>query len=501
MFIVLGLFSPGSTRRPRAKKAKGNAASASKAAQNARPAELSMSAEENLDGILAALLAEIDAADGDGVDNYDSGLHGDHEDDCSASVNSEASGDSATSATRAAVADAACKEGNASADANVVKEGISFDAAAYKAALGDMPYHVAVTTLFVRYAQLVSRLTGHYHCKAPMTVQEAEAVGALAKNFVLGYLVPVLGQWYSTKVHKLLAHVIEAILEHGALKNGDTSTNEALHGNDKRRYCRTSGDGDAFRTQMLRVGQGSLELRARLEQEAADSNGWFEEESDDNGTAGCPTARVSGVAPTSRQPAFPRRALDVTVNELSQRRGLCTLAQALGSPVGGTVTRVTNSYTFSPRMSCCAGGHPKQHLRATPMYRGLPWYDGVAYRLPGDPPTLVRFGEARAIVRAVGGEVKDVVLVSRMDVCESAPGCPLVGAGCTRLCWSMVLGADWPSLHAVPLSSVLRMEHIVQDCDQVTRAHGIAATPRTIRDSAMHRREARFFVNVFYPWP
>ena len=144
------------------------------------------------------------------------------------------------------------------ADTKAVRQGLAFDKAAYKAAFGDMPYHVAVTTLFVKYAQLVAQQTGHRHCKLPMTVNEAEEVGALAKEFVLRFQVPILGKWYSTKIHKLVAHIVEAIQRHGAVMNGDTSCNEALHVHDKRRYCRTSGDDDIFRPQLLRVGQGVL---------------------------------------------------------------------------------------------------------------------------------------------------------------------------------------------------------------------------------------------------
>jgi len=140
-----------------------------------------------------------------------------------------------------------------------------------------MLYHVAVTTLFVKYAQLLARLTRHRHCQEPMTVTGAEEVGALVKEFVLDHMVPILGEWFSTKVYKLLVHVIEAIKEHGAITNGDTGSNEALHGQDKRRYSRASGRDDAFRTQMLRVGQGSLEIRARLSKEAAQFVDWFED--------------------------------------------------------------------------------------------------------------------------------------------------------------------------------------------------------------------------------
>jgi len=343
-------------------------------------------------------------------------------------------------------------------------------------------------------------------------------VGALAKDFVLGFLVPILGKWYSTKIHKLLAHIVEAIKRHGAVMNGDTSCNEALHVHDKRRYCRTSGDGDTFRPQLLRVGQGVLEIQARLASEAEEFEGWFGDEGAEDvvgvgapvggsrvpgGSGTVPPLAVTSGGATNASPVIPRSADAVPLDALSERRGLAAVAEALGEPMGGTAVHVTNSFKFSPRLPCCgeASGHPLQHLRATPLYRGLPWNDGLAYRLPGDARAVVRYGEARAIVHAVGGEARQVIVVAEMSICESEPGCPLVAAGCTRLHWSMAPGAEWPSLRCIPFASVLRLEHIVQDFDQVTRSHGITATPRTIRDSAAHRRAARFFVNVFYPWP
>jgi len=191
----------------------------------------------------------------------------------------------------------------------------------------------------------------------------------------------------------------------------------------------------------------------------------------------------------------------VTVAELSARPGLGAVGAALALPLETTILQLPNSFTFSPRFPCCAGGHPQQHLRATPVYRGFPWFDCLAYTLPGDGPGALRYGEARAIVRKAADDDVDVLIIAAMDVCESMPGCPLVEGGCKRLCWSMEVGDEWPALHAIPLSSVLRIEHVVPDQDQITRDHGIAATPKTVPDTPIHRRAQRFFVNAFYPWP
>jgi len=193
--------------------------------------------DAELEDILASLMADIDVMDGDAAETWpyhaDSGSAASEASGASAA--SDSSGDSDTSATRVAAADPVVGARGKAAQGKKTKKVLNFDKAAYEAAFGSTPYHVAVTTLFIKYAELVSRLTGHRHCRAPMTVAGAEEVGAMAKSFVLNYMVPIRGEWFSTKVHKLLAHVIEAIEQHGALTNGDTGSNEALHGQDKRR--------------------------------------------------------------------------------------------------------------------------------------------------------------------------------------------------------------------------------------------------------------------------
>ena len=494
VFVVLGLFSPRTKRRPPPKKnANGDHTSTPTATGKRRrtPAAAALSqtrappaagttagtstpapptavtttgtstggtadadadtgggdvdAEQQLDGILASFMSEIDVADGTAAEaapelSDAASVNGEAS---GASVASDRTGDSDDSATRAAAVGPTIWGRSDEAEGKTKKK-LTFDKAAFEAAFGYTPYYVAVTTLFVKDAQLVERLTGHWHCRVPMTVAGAEEVGALAKEVVLGFMVPILGEWFSTKVRKLLAHVISAIKAHGAITKGDASSNEALHGKDKRRYSRTSGDADTFRVQMLRVGQGTLEIQARLAKQAAEFDNWFRggvsDEEDDEELSGFGAAPGGGAAlrrgarpllaraPGVGGSAVPRRAATITVDQLAERRGLGAASHALGLQMGGTVLNVTNSYTFFLRMAWCAGGHPKQHLGSTPMYRGLLWYDGVAYRLPGDAVSVVRYGSARAILRAVGGEVREVVVVSEMDIYESTPGCPLSGA-------------------------------------------------------------------------
>ena len=206
MFIVLGLFSPGTTRRPPSKKkAKGNNASKSTPmAKNQRlrepatlaPASLplqptesisaaeavadagssSADADAELEDVLASLMAEIDVADkGKASEAWpnisDSGSAASEA--SSASCGSDSGGDSDLSTTRVAAAFPPVLQRKASKGKRV-KHVLAFDQGAYEAAFGDVPYRVAVTTLFVKVAQLLARLTRKRHCQEPMTVTGAE---------------------------------------------------------------------------------------------------------------------------------------------------------------------------------------------------------------------------------------------------------------------------------------------------------------------------------------
>jgi len=113
-------------------------------------------------------------------------------------------------------------------DVRSVYKHLELDWDLYRCKFGDTPYGVAVAHMFVKYAELVDRLVGTFHCRPPMTLAEGEEVERLARTFVLDILTPVLGRIFSTKLRKLLPHVLAAIKLQGAVKNGDTGTNEAL---------------------------------------------------------------------------------------------------------------------------------------------------------------------------------------------------------------------------------------------------------------------------------
>ena len=386
----------------------------------------------------------------------------------------------------------------------VFKTVSDFDWVVYEAVWGSTPLHVAITALFAEYALVVGRITGHlhYNCAQPMSDETAEELGELCRNFVLCYVNPILGAIASTKIHKLLCHIVAAIKLHGALSNGNTGRNESLHVHEKQRYCRTNGDPDARGYQLLRAGQGTLELRAKHAME--ENQEWLDEEGEqwevdiDSGEEEHHDD-VDALGAASMQAGLrrPTRVTVQSVSELSARFGLASLALTLQAAPCETV-RLTGSLPIRARFECCSST-AKQSVRATPFFRGAPWFDHVAFD-DTDKPGGLLYGKARAIVHSVGGREERVVVVSVLTPCESEPGCPLVARGCTRLCWDMGAADEWPSLRAVPFSSVRRLLHVVPDMDWVALHHGVDAKPAPFERSAADRRDARFFVNAFYPW-
>jgi len=269
-------------------------------------------------------------------------------------------------------------------DKAVIKAVNGFDWTAYRAVFGSTPLHVAVTALFAEYALVIGRISGHLHHNfpGPMTVEETEELGDLCTNFVLNYVNPVLGPMASMKIHKHLCHIVGAIKLHGSLSNGNTATNESLHVHEKQCYCRTSHDVDGFRYQLLREGQGTLELRARHEQE--EEQEWLDEEGEqwaagmeDGSDSEADGLESSAVAACQSGTRVPTRADKLSVAVLSKRPGMGSLGEVLSAGPEDAV-QVTNSLPIQALFECCAASG-RQILRAASLFRGKPWFDRILY--------------------------------------------------------------------------------------------------------------------------
>lgn len=154
-------------------------------------------------------------------------------------------------------------------DVAKVRKGYQFDWNAYRAVWGVTPIHVAVTAMFAKYAQLYAMISGQTTSvlRPDMTLTEGTAIGKKETAFVRDYLTSILGPMLSTKVHKLLCHVVDAIKAHGNIENGNTAANESGHKDHKPYYACKNKVIDTFTRQLVRHAHGA---RALMKRNAAD---------------------------------------------------------------------------------------------------------------------------------------------------------------------------------------------------------------------------------------
>jgi len=150
-------------------------------------------------------------------------------------------------------------------DDEELPDGFKFDWDAYRVAFGDTPIQDAVTIMFAEYASLYARIAGWTTsaAPAPMTMEEGESIHTQANNFILNIMTPILGFVHTSKVHKLLRHLLESIRYHGHLRHGNTGANEAAHKSDKNFYRRTNMALETFTGQLVRQAQGAREVGRR----------------------------------------------------------------------------------------------------------------------------------------------------------------------------------------------------------------------------------------------
>lgn len=119
---------------------------------------------------------------------------------------------------------------------------VDFDWDVYPAAFPDTPLHAAVTAMFAEYAMLVGRITRRVGgaAGAPMTLSEGVSIAQQAQDLFMGYVTPILGHVRTTKIHRVLCHVLYSIKYHGNIMNASTSMIEQEHKADKRHYIRTN---------------------------------------------------------------------------------------------------------------------------------------------------------------------------------------------------------------------------------------------------------------------
>jgi len=436
-----------------------------------------------------------------------------------------------------------------------VNKDFKFDWPAYHRAFGNKPFDEAVTAMFVEYAALYQRMAGYAGATfpKPMTLNEARSIQEQAERFVTSFVTPLLGAINSTKVHRLLCHVFEAIRDHGHLRNMNTAANECKHKEDKAHYVHTNRDPKAYTRQLVRHAQGSRLVKANLDRDAvaskvarrgaraaaalvaADNTGapshdgatrsktasdiltyacGTDDSSDDESGCGSTSAGSSsdadycsedvdaegsgntGAVQSGGQTATAKRAyhLDATtIASLAERPGLMGAAGLLKLPPN-TVVRVSKSLVIEARFGC--GTKQKQTVWGTPDYRGSEWYDAVLFQA-GKHASRVRVGEVRALVRMPEG---DVALVVEMVPVEAVPGCPLSLHGCLRLRWNIRDSETECVAREVPLHRIRRLIHVVPDFADLAERRGYEAAPASPYAPLPDRRDMCYFLNALYPW-
>jgi len=394
-------------------------------------------------------------------------------------------------------------------DAAKVKSGFKYDCGAYHAAFKDTPFDQAVTAMFAEYAVLYARIAGQVGESFPptMTLDIGEEISNQATAWVNNYVTPILGQLNSTKVHKLLRHVLDAIKLHSNLVNGNTASNEALHKDDKPFYLRTNKNPKTFTQQLVRQAVGAKAIMAKL---VAERQAWRLPRR--RGRRGRAAHRVRGsvcAAAARRAQQAGSSAADMSgagiavkrsshlqrmrIEALAERPGLTNVGELLGVEHADTVTVLKHAF-IDAVFEC--GTVRRQHVRASPDCRGKPWFDRVWYQ-PTAGVAQYCIGEVRAIVRTASG---DQAVVAEMVPVASEPGCPLVERGCTRLQWHRRATETDCAVRVVPLARVRRVIHVVPDFKELADRRGFDAAPAEMDAPIEERLAMHYFLNVFRPW-
>lgn len=409
------------------------------------------------------------------------------------------------------------------------KRAAVFDWPAYRAVWNNTPVDEAITAMFAEFAVLHAELCG-YVCSCappPLTLDTGKHIADRAERFVTMYVTPILGPQHSTKVHKLMCHVMDAIRMHGNINNGNSGINESMHKEDKPYYARTNKDMEDFTRQLIVQAQGARTIQQRVARRVAagaesgglagaeESSSSSDSDADHGGSRGGGSSGAVGENAAVYQQGRPllssspaaaatgttaavvsssaHHLRSIRLSTMARLPGLAGVAAALNLPEHAFV-RVLSRIEINAVFDC--GWTTKQLLYASPCFRRTPWYDFVLYH-PTEDRSVVSVAEVRAIVRRPEG---DFAVMAEMDVVQGVPRCPFIARGCTRLAWRVADGHSDVCLQSVPVASIRRVLHVVPDFGDVVKRLGVEARPAVWTDPVEERLAMRFFINAFYPW-
>lgn len=380
-------------------------------------------------------------------------------------------------------------------ECNAAKAGNKFDWARYRAAFSNTPVHAAVTAMMAEYALLVGRITRHLGAAAasPMTLSEGTAIAEQAQQFILFYATPILGDLRTTKIHRLLCHVLHAVRYHGNILNANTSVNESRHKEEKRHYLRTN-KRPGFTRQLVRHAQGTRAV-LRQNEEARVQELRVARSGDEDAGYSADVEQQAAPLRRARTAHLPHAMVGV----LSAAPGMFNLARVSGLRASDRVAVPTYVY-FMAQLS--DGRCRRQVVRASAMFHGKKWYDHVLFSPCGvGTASETRYGQVRLLLRQDGG--RDVAVVAEMEHAIGAEECPLSARGCTQLRWTEETLPGAPhrlvKLRTVPVDHIIRVVHIVPDCAEMCRRVGVGSTPPSFGESGDRLWAMRYLFNAFLP--
>lgn len=356
----------------------------------------------------------------------------------------------------------------------------------YYTIFGDIPLEDAVLTMFCQAALVNGMLFGDNQYSVAV-MPDSMAVSIADAAHMLGRMVQViLGPVHTTKLHRLMYHLLQELRNRGNLSEGDTSENESMHARCKQMFRRSNKRGATLPLQMLRAEETQDYILGEYENEGRAAK----------------RATREAEAPDAGGPVASYRGVRVTLSSICAWPGLSALPTCLGidvTDIEKTSVTVGNTTTIVGRFDWGTPSQPvRQYVRGAEDFHGSPWRSHVLYE---DIYGARRWGVVRVLLRAVNANKRQAAVIQCLKEVPARPGCVLTRYGCQRLAWDFASTSDeWPRLAIVEVPSILRVEQVHTDWWDLARRHGIHTMPSTAPDTEQERRSSKFFTNVFYPW-
>jgi len=293
----------------------------------------------------------------------------------------------------------------------------------YKQVFESLPIEDAVLNMFCEAAALNNVLFGDNMANpnriSPLDIKEMEEDAEFLKVTLMQCLY---GPLHTTKIHWLAHYLGEELRNRVNVWEGDTSTNEKLHGACKRMYRRSNKRGPRVSLQMMRCEETqSHVLRELAEADAAE----------------LPVTENEGVGDGGNESAVEKAADEglgvlgrgkrAAIGDLKLLWGLDKLSEVLGLPDSDPVSmhqtaRTDASFSWD-------GPGRMQYVRATENFQfSLVWYKSM--------DDAKRWGRVPLVLSSTGILRRCCVVLQRMRQVQPRDKCILTTYGCKRLAWS-----------------------------------------------------------------